>query len=318
VAVPYESLDNQKAVLTLRVVGPKAFKVVDGFRYLDQYDDLAPYTVPAGAATDLASVPFFLQWLVLSYGKHTMAAIVHDEYWDDDKTVPELRQANTAFRHAMWESDVPFLRRWFMWTAVTLAMMTRTGPGRLRVAAWVLGLVTATAAVLARRDVVLSWSVPAWVSLGAGVLALLAVVFWVAGSRAIAGVCKKVVIGLVVLLAVLSLFSLVGHTDWVADHAGWVALGALAVAIGVWGKLVAAGFFATLEVGIILLPVLAIVVGLLLYAILEGVMLGLLKIGRALKGAAGRKPIGTLNPVVSDNLEAPTPPAEVTLEASQV
>ncbi len=316
--MPYESLDNQKAVLTLRVVGPKAFEVVDGFRYLDQYDGMAPYTVPAGLKTDLASVPFFLQWLVLSYGKHTMAAIVHDEYWDDDKTVPELRQANTAFRHAMWESDVPFLRRWFMWTAVTLAMMTRTWPGRLRVAVWVLGLVKATAALLAGRGILLSWSVPAWVSLGAGVLAALAVVFWLAGSNAIAGVCKKVVIGLVGLLAVLSLFSLVGHVDWVADNAGWVALSALAVAIGVWGKLIAAGFFATLEVAIILLPVLAIVVGLLLYAILEGVMLGLLKIGRVLKGATGRKPIGTLNPVVSDNLEAPTPPAEVTLEASQV
>lgn len=316
--MPYESLDNQKAVLTLRVVGPKAFQVVDGFRYLDQYDGMAPYTVPSGLQTDLASVPFFLQWLVLSYGKHTMAAIVHDQFWDDDKTPAELRQANTAFRHAMWESEVPFLRRWFMWTAVTLAMMTRTWPGRARVAIWVLGLVKASAALLATRDIVLSWSVPAWVALGSGVVAALAALFWAAGSSAIAGICKKVLIGLTGLLGVLALFSLVGHVDWVADNGGWVALAALAVGLAAWGKLIAGGFFATLEVAIILVPVLAIVVGLLLYVTLEAVMLGLLKVGRAIKGATGRKPTGTLNPVASNNLEAPAPPPEVNLEASQV
>jgi len=47
-------------------------------------------------------------------------------------------------------------------------------------------------------------------------------------------------------------------------------------------------------------------------------MLGLLKLGRAVKGASGRKPVGTLNPVASDNLEAPSPSADVTLKASQV
>ena len=316
--MPYESLDDKEAVLTLRVVGPKAFTVVDGFRYRDQYDGLETYTVPAGLRTDLASVPFFLQWLVLSYGKHTMAAIVHDQYWDDDKTPPELRKANTAFRHAMWESDVPYLRRWFMWTAVTLAMMTRTWPGRIRVAVWLVGLVTAVAALLASSGVVLSSDVPRWVALVACVPAAVAVVSSAMGSKAIARICRKVLIGLAALLAILSLFSFVGHVDWVADHGGLVAVGALAVGIGVWGKLVAAGFFATLEMGVILVPVVAIVLGLLLYVTLELVMLGLLKVGRAVKGASGRKPVGTLNPVASDNLQAPSPSADVTLEASQV
>ncbi len=316
--MPYESLDHKEAVLTLRVVGPKKFVVVDGFRYLDQYDDGEPYTVRAGAPTDLASVPFFLQWLVLSYGKHTKAAIVHDEYWDDDKSPVELRKANTAFRHAMWESDVPYLRRWFMWTAVTLAMLTRSWGGRLRVAVWVAGLVKAAAALLASRGVVLSWNVPAWVALGAGVVGAVAALSWAAGSSAVAGISRKVLTGLAVLLAVLSLFSLVGHLHWVADHGGLVALVALVVAIGVWGRLVAAGFFATLEVVIILVPVVAIVAGLLLYVTLEMVMLGLLKLGRAVKGAVGRQPVGTLNPVASDKLEAPRPAPDVSVKASQM
>ncbi|HVF13132.1 MAG TPA: DUF1353 domain-containing protein [Acidimicrobiales bacterium] len=316
--MPYESLDNNKAVLTLRVVGPKAFEVVDGFRYRDQYDGMETYTVPPGTDTDLASVPFFLQWLVLSYGKHTMAAVVHDEYWDNKKSQADLRKANTAFRHAMWESDVAFLRRWFMWTAVTLAMVIRKWPGMLRVAVWVVGLVTAPAALLAARDVVLSWDVPAWVALGAGVLAAVALVASVLGSKAIAGISKKALIGLTVVLAVVALFSLVGHIDRVADHGGWVALGALAVALAVWGRLIAAGTFATLEVAIILVPVVAIAFGLLLYVVLEGIMLGLLKVGRAVKRASGRKPVGTLNPIAGENLEASSPSAEVTLEASQV
>jgi len=316
--VPYESLDNKEATLTLRVMGPKAFRVVDGFRYRDQYDGMETYTVPAGLDTDLASVPFFLQWMVRSYGKHTMAAIVHDEYWDATKSPAELRKANTAFRHAMWESDVPYLRRWFMWTAVTLAMMTRSWPGRLRVGVWVLGLVKAAAAALATAGIVLSWSVPTWVALGSCVPAGVAVVASAVGSKAIARLCRKVLIGLAVLLPVVALFSFLGHNEWVADHGWLVALGALAVGLAAWGRLIAAGFFATLEVAIILVPVLGIVLGLLLYVALEMVMLGLLKVGRAIKGVAGRKPVGTLNPVVSDNLEAPRPSADVTWEASQI
>jgi len=269
--VPYESLDNKEATLTLRVMGPKAFRVVDGFRYRDQYDGMETYTVPAGLDTDLASVPFFLQWMVRSYGKHTMAAIVHDEYWDATKSPAELRKANTAFRHAMWESDI-----------------------------------------------VLSWSVPTWVALGSCVPAGVAVVASAVGSKAIARLCRKVLIGLAVLLPVVALFSFLGHNEWVADHGWLVALGALAVGLAAWGRLIAAGFFATLEVAIILVPVLGIVLGLLLYVALEMVMLGLLKVGRAIKGVAGRKPVGTLNPVVSDNLEAPRPSADVTWEASQI
>ena len=317
--MPFEFLDPTQTKLTLRVEGPKSFSVVHGFHYADQYDGDAPYDVPDEfGPTDLASVPFFLQWLVLSYGRHTMAALVHDVYWDNTKTQAQLRQANTAFRHAMWESDVPYVRRWFMWTAVTLGMLTKSGSGKLRVALWVLALVTAAAAPLAAHDVVLSWNVPAWVALAAGIMAAGAASAWALGSKAIAGISRKVVFGLTGLLAIVALISLVGHVGWVADH-GWPVAGvALVVGILVWGRLVAAGIFATIEIAIILVPVLAIVFGLLLYGALEVAMLGLLKLGRAVKGRSGQQPIGTLNPVASDKLVAPTPPPDARLKASQL
>ena len=231
--------------------GAQAFEVVHGFPYRDQYDDDRLYTVSVPTRTDLASVPFFLQWLVLSYGQHTMAAIVHDEYWDDNKTRAELRQANTAFRHAMWESDVPYLRRWFMWTAVTLAMLTKSksvGRGSRLGARAGDGLGRPRSPA---TDVILVLDVPAWVA-GGGVVAALAVVFWVARDRLPrrrlqeGGVRPR-------------------RSCWPScpvqpgrphrlgrrTRGRWRSI-ALVVAIGAWGPLVAAGFFATLEVAIIL------------------------------------------------------------------
>ncbi len=317
--MPFEFKDPKETKLTLRVEGPKSFSVVHGFTYADQYADGEAFTVPDQfGPTDLASVPFFLQWLVLSYGKHTMAALVHDVYWDNTKTQAELRKANTAFRHAMWESDVPFVRRWFMWTAVTLGMLTKSGSGRLRVGVWALALVKAATAPLAAHGIVLSWKVPLWVALVAGIMAAGTTLAWVLGSKAIAGISRKVVTGLIGLLAVVSLVSLVGHIEWVADHGWLVAAVALVVGILAWGKLIAAGIFGTVEVVVILLPILAIVFGLLLYGALEVAMLGLLKLGRAVKGKSGKKPIGTLNPVASDNLQAPPPAPDAQLKASQV
>lgn len=317
--MPFQFLDPKETKLTLRVEGPKSFSVVHGFHYADQYDDGAPYDVPDEfGPTDLASVPFFLQWLVLSYGKHTMAALVHDVYWDNTKTQAQLRQANTAFRHAMWESDVPYVRRWFMWTAVTLGMLTKSWSGCLRVAVWALALVTAASAPLAAHGVVLSWKVPAWVALVAGIIAGGAALAWVLGSKAIAGISRKVLVGLTALLAVVTLVSLVGHVGWVADHGGLVAGVALVVGILVWGKLMAAGIFGTIEVVIILLPILAIVFGLLLYGALEVTMHWLLKLGRAAKDKSGKQPIGTLPSVASDNLRAPPPAADARLKASQL
>lgn len=328
--MPFEFLDAEQTKLTLRVVDATSWEVVHGFRYVDQYDHDNVYTVPDSfGPTDLTSVPLFLQWLVRSYGKHTNAALVHDVYWDDDKSQAKLRNANMVFRHAMWESGVPWLRRWFMWSAVTLAMLTKRPWSAVRVGAWALGLVVASAAFLASLDVVLSqdaFTVGA-VVLGVVVTTVALVGLFAriktsddpAGSKSALTKISKTVgvvaVGIVFLLAVLRL---VGASDVAEKNGGWVALAALAIGLLAWGDLIAAGVFATIEVAIIALPVAAIAVGLLLYGALEGIMIGVLKLGRLVKGASGSQPIGTLNPLASERLEAAPPPANATTQASRM
>ncbi len=328
--MPFEFLDGEQTKLTLRVVGATSWEVVHGFRYVDQYDDDSAHTVPDGfGPTDLTSVPLFLQWLVRSYGKHTNAALVHDVYWGDRVPQATLRKANMVFRHAMWESDVPWLRRWFMWSAVTLAMLTKTPLGAVRVGTWALALTVASAGFLALHDVVLSLDLlmVALPVLGVVIVAA-ALVGRFARSRtaadrggsksALSDISRTAALGAAGLFIALGVFGFIGASDVAEKNGGWVALAALAVGLLMWGDLIAAGVFATIEVAIIALPVAAIAIGLVLYGALEGIMIGVLKLGRLAKSASGRQPVGTLNPLASKKLEASPPPANATLQASKL
>lgn len=328
--MPFEFLDRKQTKLTLRVVGATSWEVVHGFRYVDQYDDDNMHTVPDGfGPTDLTSVPLFLQWLVRSYGKHTNAALVHDVYWDDDVPQATLRKANMVFRHAMWESGVPWLRRWFMWSAVTLAMLAKTPLGAVRVGAWALALVVASAGFLASHDVVLSQDVCKVAAVVVGVIMVAAAMVGLfartrtatdsPGSKtALTKISRTVAVGAAGILIALAVFRFVGASDVADNNGGWLAVAALAVGLLAWGDLIAAGVFATIEVAIIALPVAGIAVGLVLYGALEGIMIGVLKLGRLAKGASGRQPIGTLNPLASRKLEATPPPANATVQASKL
>jgi hypothetical protein len=90
------------------------------------------YTVPPTTdpdfVTDLTSVPQLLTWLVPKSGKHLPAALVHDGLVDE--TSIDRFEADRLFRDGMGDLDVGFIRRWIMWTAVTLETVRRRG-GRL-------------------------------------------------------------------------------------------------------------------------------------------------------------------------------------------
>jgi hypothetical protein len=69
--------------------------------------------------TDFASVPRVFVWFLPRYGRYTRAAILHDSLWKRAKAGGMAwRDADGLFRRAMRELNVPFLRRWIMWTAV--------------------------------------------------------------------------------------------------------------------------------------------------------------------------------------------------------
>jgi hypothetical protein len=100
------------------------------------------FLVPTGMETDFASVPRPLVWFLPRYGSYTMAAILHDFLWRTRAGTGEMDwiDADGLFRRAMRELEVPFLRRWIMWTAVRWAALfkPRGRKGWLREAARVM------------------------------------------------------------------------------------------------------------------------------------------------------------------------------------
>lgn len=89
--------------------------------------------VPADCATfysDLTSVPPLFTWLVPKSGDHLPAALIHDglvraEGAPLDHIGPDMSrvEADRVFRDAMADAGTGVIRRWIVWTAVTLATM---------------------------------------------------------------------------------------------------------------------------------------------------------------------------------------------------
>lgn len=77
-----------------------------------------------GNSTDFASVPPFLWGLIASYGKQTLAAILHDSLTYQSRLAPVeerlalRRTADETFRVALVDSGVHQLRARVMWAAV--------------------------------------------------------------------------------------------------------------------------------------------------------------------------------------------------------
>ena len=131
----------------VRQVSERDWRVEEPLTYRGNEEE---FVVPAGMETDFASVPRPFVWFLPTYGRYTKAAILHDYLWRQrvgSPTAPvSRRDADGLFRRVMRELDVPFLRRWIMWTAVRWAALTKEDgrPGWLRDAPKVL-LVTIVA-----------------------------------------------------------------------------------------------------------------------------------------------------------------------------
>lgn len=120
-------------------------RLVTYSRGAEEPDGPFTYTVPPADeefVSDLASVPQLLTWLVPKSGRHLPAALIHDALVDD----PDIDRfaADRLFRDAMGDLDVGFIRRWLMWTAVSLKTIQKRGTRSLKVAT----IVTAAAVVV--------------------------------------------------------------------------------------------------------------------------------------------------------------------------
>lgn len=135
-----ETLDNIRAALRL--------DAEDGADIDAMVDDAR--TFPASSErTDLASIPRFLTWFENKYGRHTLAAIIHDRLiLSGDPNRGALRSdtlSDRFFRMMMIASGVPPLKAWIMWAAV--AMRTRWAAQGLRRWSLLLWVVLATAGI---------------------------------------------------------------------------------------------------------------------------------------------------------------------------
>lgn len=89
---------------------------------------LGQLLVPVDTATfttDLTSVPSIFLWLVPRTGQHLPAALLHDglvagAYEAAPDVVIDRERADLVFRVAMADTGTGLIRRWLMWTAVTL------------------------------------------------------------------------------------------------------------------------------------------------------------------------------------------------------
>ena len=137
-------------------VDDKEWKVREPFSYGGQTDS---YDVYDGMPTDFASVPRVFVWLLPRYGRYTKAAILHDLLWRERAADGKMSwiDADGVFRRAMRELDVPFLRRWIMWSAVRWGalMKPRGREGWLREAPRVLLMTLIAAPVVLPPAVVI-------------------------------------------------------------------------------------------------------------------------------------------------------------------
>ncbi|WP_277454907.1 DUF1353 domain-containing protein [Janibacter sp. DB-40] len=248
---------------TAEMEEPDDFRMVRRIAYLDR--ELGELLVPADPSTfttDLASVPSVFAWLIPRSGHHLPAALLHDglvswppeppAYLSTRGIEVDVEEANRVFRDAMADTGAGLVRRWLMWTAVTLAVMVRGDRTWSRAQTWrwrvasvgslvvltVLGLWTT--ADLVDLDLPLVGGVP-WMGEGAlgmrlatgaaGAIAIPLVLAQLWGRFRTAGMIAGTALALLlhVTLAVAALTGLYRALEWLCARAPTVALALAAV-----------------------------------------------------------------------------------------
>lgn len=151
----FDPATGRTMVLQLEPDGAR-FRILRQLGYRDPRH-AEPFIVPADVRTfrtDLASIPWFFAWLVPGIGTHLPAVLVHDALVvkpGEGKTHlgPDVdrEEADRILRDAMASLGTPVVRRWLMWTAVTLATAVSTLRPRWRWVPVVVGTLLLVAAL---------------------------------------------------------------------------------------------------------------------------------------------------------------------------
>jgi Protein of unknown function (DUF1353) len=127
---PFEALDGSAALFVLEQVDDALFRSRQPFRYRRRQGPPIEVTDESLGLTDLASIPQFMSWFVSRQGRHTPAALVHDQLITPESDTKARTAADRTFREAMDAIAVPPVRSRVMWTAVALATRWRGGRSR--------------------------------------------------------------------------------------------------------------------------------------------------------------------------------------------
>jgi Protein of unknown function (DUF1353) len=144
------------ALFDLRQVHDDRFELLEPFKYVRPDGTRIPVDHKWLGETDLASIPTFLGWFARRHGRHTPAALLHDELIpsDDPQALPlppEAQlppvEADLVFREALRASGVALVKSWVLWTGVTLwTRFKRLGrPAAVAMVAWFAAALAGTA-----------------------------------------------------------------------------------------------------------------------------------------------------------------------------
>jgi hypothetical protein len=235
--------------------------------YCDRHHDV-PFEVPPRPpftfTSDLTSVPQMFTWLVPKTGTHLPAALLHDGLVWSPKKEPQSYvgdtidrvEADRVFRDAMADLGTPLVRRWLIWTAVSLATVAELKPRLRAIACYLTLAVVLVLGYIATLDLfdqidVLPWMGARtwWVELIGGsvmavvVPAVLSVVWFrkIRTAGFVAGIALALLFHVTLAIAMVTgLYQLIERRQHVFDPphrlikiAGTVAVAAL-VAVTIW------------------------------------------------------------------------------------
>jgi Protein of unknown function (DUF1353) len=200
---PFSPLNEpgKPASFVFEQISDKDFRIPEGlgFQYNPPGEDAIVVTRDTLPSTDFASIPRYMSWLVSRYGRHTPAALVHDELVADGMEFEARKRADRVFLQMLDDLDVPPVQSRVMWTAVTLATRFR-GPRAAKVGV-VLWAVLAAAGIGA-----LIWGLVTlnpWLIVAALVAPLVAALLW--GGQRSAGLIAGYALPVIAVPALASL-----------------------------------------------------------------------------------------------------------------
>jgi hypothetical protein len=137
--------------IVLRLVDDDTFELVEPFTLTVADGREFPVRPELLGRTDLASIPSILGWFARRHGRHTPAALLHDQLITDqpERLPEELRvppeEADHVFREALLASDVALVKAWVLYAGVALRTRWWRRPwGAIGLVAWFAAALTGT------------------------------------------------------------------------------------------------------------------------------------------------------------------------------